>query len=233
MLTQFPTIFDWLARFQFLQGFPAAYLVFLTAIIIVVVRDWRISLLALLGQYLVSGLLFVELIDPRLAVVKLLTGMFVCLILYVTARQVAWGQLPDDVLPVEAVQPRAERQIRFGPYLLPTTLPFRLFLALMMALAIWTIGQQPAFQLPAVTQPHLTLAMYALAGMGLLQVSLTAEPLTAGMGLLMFLAGFELFYHALEQSVLMLAALAATNLVLALTVAYLTQIRHAPDALFD
>lgn len=233
MFTDFPTLFDWLARFQFLQGFPAAYLVLLMAMVMVVVRDWRVTLLALLLQYLAAMLLFVELLDPRLAVVKAFTGMFVCLILYVTARQVNWGKLPADISPVEAVQLRAERQIRFGPYLLPTTLPFRLFLALMMALAVWAVGQQPGFQLPAITQPYLTLAVYALVGMGVLQVGLTAEPLKAGIGLLMFMAGFELFYHALEQSVLMLAALAASNLVLALTIAYLTQIRHTPGVLFD
>ena len=233
MLFDFPNLFDWLARFQFLQGFPATYLTLLMALLIVVVRDWRVTLFALLLQYLATTLLFVELLDPRLAVVKTLTGMFVCLILYVTARQVEWGKLPADISPAEAVQLRAERQIRFGPYLLPTTFSFRLFLALMISLTVWTLAQQPAFQLPAITQPHLTLAVYALVGMGLLQVSLTSEPLKAGIGLLMFMAGFELFYHALEQSVLLLAALAAANLALALTIAYLMQIRHTPGSLFE
>ncbi len=227
-----PTIFDWLERLEPWRGFPAAYVVLGAAIVILVARDWRLTLFALLAQVLATSLLFVDVLDPRLAVVKLLTGLFICLILYITARQVRWGELPEDVSPVEAVQLQAERQIRLGPYLLPTSAPFRLLLALLLALVVWTVSQQPGFRLPAITQGHLTLGVYALVLFGLMQVSLTAEPLKAGLGLLMVMAGFELFYHALEQSVLMLAALAATNLVLALAISYLTQVRHSPEAIF-
>ena len=47
------------------------------------------------------------------------------------------------------------------------------------------------------------------------------------MGLFTFLTGFELYYAALDQSIAMLAALAALNLALALAVAYLAQARRA------
>lgn len=214
------------------RGYPAAYLLLAAAIVIVVARDWRLSIFALLIQVLATSLLFVDVLDPRLAVVKMLTGVFICLMLYITARQVNWGELPEDVSPAEAVQLQAERQIRLGPYLLATSLPFRLLLALLLALVVWTISGQAAFRLPAVTQGHMTFGVYTLVLFGLLQVSLTAEPLKAGLGLLMVMAGFELFYHALEQSVLMLVALAATNLVLALAISYLTQVRHSPEAIF-
>lgn len=228
----FPTLFDWLEMFEAWRGLPAAAIVLGAGVVILVFRDWRLSLFALLVQYLAASLLFVDVLDPRLAVVKMLTGAFICLILYITARQVRWGELPEDVSPEEAVQLRSERQIRLGPYAMPTSLPFRAFLALLVALFVWIAGQQPAYRLPGIAASHLTLGVYALAGMGLLQVSLTTEPLKAGMGLLMFMAGFELFYHALEQSVLMLAALSATNLVLALALSYLVQVRHSPEAIF-
>ena len=230
-----PTIFDLLERFSYLRGMPAATVVLLAAVIIVVLQDWRLSLLALAVQYLFAGLLFVDLLDPRLAIVKVLVGLFVCLILYLTARQVNWGRLPVDVTEDEVAQLNRERRLRVGATVLPTTTPFRIFLALMVALVVVTLAQRPGYQLPAVPESlgYLHLAVYALAGLGLLALALTAEPLQAGMGLFMFLSGFELFYSALEQSIAMLAALAAVNLVVALVIAYLTQARHALPALLE
>ena len=95
MLT-FPTIFDWLERLDFLRGLPAAYLALLAAGILTVIWDWRVAILALVVQYFAVGLLYAEVLDPRLAIVKLLVGVFVCLILYFTARQVGWGTLPSE-----------------------------------------------------------------------------------------------------------------------------------------
>lgn len=231
-MTELPTIFDWLGRAEFMRGYPAAYLVLLLGVLIVALWDWRIALFALAVQYLANGLLFVDVLDPRLAVVKILVGWFVCLMLYITARQVNWGKLPQDVTPTEAVQLRQERQVRFGRFLLPTNTPFRIFLTLLVVVIILTLVQRPGYQLPAVPE-HVNLAIYALAGLGLLGLSLTTEPLRAGMGLLMFLAGFELFYNALEQSIVTLVFLAVMNMVVTLAIAYLTQTRHALAAIFD
>ena len=65
-----------------------------------------------------------------------------------------------------------------------------------------------------------------------LALGLTTEPLKAGMGLLTFMTGFELFYNNLEQSVAMIIFLALANLTLALTISYLTQTRHALPEFF-
>jgi hypothetical protein len=232
MITSFPTVFDWLERLSFLGGYSGAYLLLLTAAVIVVVRDWRASLFALLAQFLVAAVLFAEVLDPRLAIVKLFIGLFFCLILYFTARQVRWGQLPEDVTPAEAVQLRQSRSIRFGPFLFPTNTPFRLFLAVTVALAVWALAQRPDYQLP-LAPPHINLAIYALCGLGLLGVSLTAEPLKAGMALVTFFTGFELYYNVLEQSVAMLVMLAVANLAMGLVIAYLVQARHTFLTLFD
>lgn len=231
----FPTIFDVLARLEPWRGDSAASVVLITAVFIIVLWDWRLSVLALAVQYFATGLLFTSLLDPRLAIVKVLVGWFVCLILYVTARQVNWGRLPTDVLPTELRRVNQERRVRIGPYLLPTTTPFRFFLGCMMAIVVWTVAEQPNFQLPVLSDSlsHLNLAVYALVLMGLLGLALTLEPLKVGMGVLMFLSGFELFYSALEQSVAILAALATMNLAVVLAIAYLTQVRYAVPALFD
>ena len=127
---------------------------------------------------------------------------------------------------------RQERFVRFGPYALPTATPFRLFLALMIIFSAWGLAQRTGFQLPAVPD-HINLAVFALVALGLVGVSLTTEPLKAGMGILTFFTGFELFYSAIEQSVAMLALLAVANLTIALVIAYLVQARHAISALLD
>ncbi|HSG16786.1 MAG TPA: hypothetical protein VLE70_10765 [Anaerolineae bacterium] len=231
-MIEFPSIIEFLNFFDFLRGNPAAYLVMVTAALILIVRDWRWSLLFLTAQYLVVGLLFADVLLPHLAFMKVLVGMFVCLILYITARQVNWGKLPEDVTPDEAVQLQKERFVRFGSLVLPTDTPLRVFLALIICLAVWATAQRSLYLLPAAPD-HFHVAVFALIGLGLVTLSLTDEPLMAGLGLLTFLTGFELFYSALEQSVAMLGLLGAVNLAIALTIAYLTQARHAYRALLD
>jgi hypothetical protein len=227
-----PDIFQFLNYLDFLRGEPATYLVTVTAAIILVVRDWRWSLLALLIQYLIAGLLYVDVLDPRLAYMKVIVGMFVCLILYITARQVNWGKLPVDVTPEEVVQISQNRFLHFGPAMLATTTIFRLVLALMIILAAWVLVQQQIFQLPVVPE-HFNLAIFTLIGLGLTGLGLTTEPLKAGMGLFTFLTGFGLFYSALEQSAAMVAMLAIAGLTLSIAIAYLTQARHAITELLD
>jgi hypothetical protein len=132
----------------------------------------------------------------------------------------------------EAVQLQKERFVRFGSLVLPTDTPFRVFLALIVCLAVWAMAHRSLYLLPAVPD-HFHVAVFALVGLGLVTLSLTDEPLMAGLGLLTFLTGFELFYSALEQSVAMLGLLGAVNLTIALAIAYLTQARHAYQALLD
>ena len=227
-----PTIYEFLESLDFLRGFPAAYVVLITASLILIIRDWRWSLLALLIQYLVAGLLFVDVMAPHLAFMKVIIGIFICLILFITARQVNWGRLPEDVTDEEAVLLREERLLRFGPYMLPTDTSFRIFLALAVALSVWALTQKAAFHLPGLPT-HINLAVFALVGMGLVTLSLTSEPLKAGMGILTLITGFELFYSSVEQSLGGLVIFAVISLVITLAIAYLTQARHSFPALFD
>ncbi|MCA9898541.1 MAG: hypothetical protein H6654_11905 [Ardenticatenaceae bacterium] len=231
----FPTIFDWLERLDSLRGFTAAYAVLITAVLVIILWDWRLALAALAAQYFFAGLLFVDVLDPRLAMVKLLAGWFACLILYFTARQVNWGGRPQDVAADELQNVAPERTFQVGPLRIPTSLPLRLLLVLLMLWLITSLFQRPDFALPAIGDSlnYLSLAIFALVVLGLLALALTSEPLKAGMGVFMFLTGFELFYSALDQSATMLILLAAANLVLALVVAYLVQMRHAIPALVD
>ena len=218
MLADFPTIFDWIERLSFLRGLPAAYVVLFTGLVIAVVWDWRLSLMALAGQYVATSLLFVDVLEPRLAIVKLFVGIFICLILYFAARQASASQETEAGTTKKANE-QAGRPER-------TTLAFRTFLALMVALAALALSGRAGYRLPAVPTP-VNLGIFGLAGMGLLLLALTTRPLTVGMGLLMLMNGFELFYNTLDQSTNTLILLAGANLILALTVSYLTQLSGA------
>ena len=227
-----PNLLELLQIFDFMRGNPAALFVVLAAAVIFVVRDWRWALLALMIQYLAAGLLYADVLAVRLVFVKVIVGLFICLMLYVSARQVNWGQLPRDVTPEEAVQLQQDRLIRFGPYMLPTDTPFRIFLALLIVLFVWALALRPDYHLPAVPD-HFNLAVYALGGLGLVTLSLTTEPLKVGLGLLTFLLGFDLLYSALDQSAGMMALLAAAYLALTLVVSYLIQTRHDFQSFLD
>lgn len=223
MTMNFPTIFDWIERLSFLHGTPAAYVVIITGLIIAVLWDWRVALLALTVQYVVTSLLFVDVLEPRLAIVKFFVGIFICLILYFAARQASASQRPEAGA-TEETNEKANSPER-------TTIAFRTFLALMVALAALALSGRAGYRLPAVPT-HVNLAIYGLVGMGLLLLALTTRPLTAGMGLLMIMTGFELFYNTLEQSTTILILLAAANLILALTISYLAQLsRSGPPRL--
>jgi hypothetical protein len=227
-----PTIYDFLAFLEPLRGRPAAILVLLTASLILILWDWRWLLLTLIVQYLVVGLLFADVILPHLAFMKVLVGTFNCLILYITARQVNFGRPPEDLTEEEAGQFVEKRLVQIGPITIPSDVPFRVFLALIVMIAVWVLSQNANFLLPEVPE-HVNLAILSLVGMGLVTFSLSVEPLKAGLGFLTFMTGFELFYHAVEQSIAMLAMLSIAELIIVLSIAYLMQARHSFLALPD
>jgi hypothetical protein len=231
----FPTIFDWLERFAFLRGYPAAVGVLVTAVIIVLAWEWRVAIIALAVQYLLVGLLYVDVLDPRLAVVKVLVGLFVCIILAITAGQVNWGRLPVDVLPEEAAQIKTEQRLQVGPVSIPVSGLLRLAAAVVMLIIVLAIANQSGGALPLLPQmtAAFELAALGLIAFGLLALTITPEPFRAGLGILMFLSGFELYYSVLEQSAAMLAALAALNLLVVVVISYLVQRRYAIPTLLD
>ena len=225
-----PTIFDWLERLEPFRGSPAVMIVLVTASLIALFWDWRLALLALTIQYLAVTLLFADLLDPRLAIVKLLVGMFVGLILYMTARQVHYGQIPDDLTAEEFARIKQENK-RYPVWRWTVSRDFviRAVATTLAILLIFFLTQLSSFRLPGVPEelPHINRAILILMSLGLVGVAASRDPIPAGMGLFTFLTGFELYYAAMDQSIAMLAALAALNLAIALAIAYLAQARRA------
>jgi hypothetical protein len=225
-----PTIFDWLEPFDHLRGNPAVLIVLVTATLIALFWDWRLALLALIVQYLVAGLLFIDLFDPRLSIIKILVGMFVCLILYMTARQINYGRAADD-FTAEGVDflGRSSKRYPIGRWSISRDFALRTIMTVLALLLIFGVTQLSTIRLPGVPDelPHINTAVLILMGLGLVGLAASRHPLPAGMGLFTFLTGFELYYAALDQSIAMLVALAALNFAVALAIAYLAQARRA------
>lgn len=221
-----PTLPELVEQLSLIVTTFAMVAVMITAGVMVVIKDWRASLLALVIQYVVMGLLLTSEIRMELAVIKTLVGAILCLILYMTARHVEWGR------PASPLSPAAEAGALSEPpasqWTLPTELPFRFLAALLVVVAAY--GGASTYPMPAVSEA-IGLSVYAMAALGLLAMGLTDEPLKAGLGLLTFVSAFELFYTVLEPSLIVVGFLGLANFLIALAIAYLTVARTvAPDS---
>lgn len=215
-----PTLPELAEQLSFYVTTSAAVLVMFTAGVIVVIKDWRASLLAMVIQYVVIGLLLISAIRMELALIKTLVGALLCVILYLTARHVDWGRPSPPPASLEEEDESAEPQE--SQWTLPTELPFRFLAALLVMVAAY--GGASTYPLPDVSDA-ISLAAYTLAALGLLAMGLTDEPLKAGLGLLTFVAAFELFYTVLEPSLIVVGFLGLSNFLIALAIAYLTVAR--------
>nr|MBP6016174.1 hypothetical protein [Promineifilum sp.] len=111
----------------------------------------------------------------------------------------------------------------------------RLGLATAVLVAVLWLTRAPGLFTSAIPiEPaYLEPAIIGLVALGLVGLVTSAEPLPAGIGLLLFLSGFGLFYGFLDQSLAMTVALVAAQLVVALAIAYLAQARYLPVDILD
>ena len=213
-----PTLLDVLAKLSFLTTTPAIAGLVITAGLIVVIRDWRFSLAALAVQYVLVGLLLTRLIQPQVALTKLLIGALVCIVLYLTARLASTGEEGLALEQETAGDSRSPlRAVGGGVSLADFT--FRFLAALFVGLAVYNLSTR--YALPEVPS-DIGFACYWLCSLGLLVLMLTEEPVKVGMGLLTFITGFELFYSALERSLSVVGFLGIANFLIALAIAYIT-----------
>jgi len=230
-----PTIFDILDRLAFLHGMPAVALLLAAAFIAIVAWDMRPVIVAVLAQYLLAGFLFVDVLDPRLAFVYALAGLFVTAILFITAWQTNWGRPPPGLTQQEATRLGLSRTRRLGRITVTDRSLLRLVLAVAVVLIALWLTRSPGLLQPVVPAElaYLEPAIVGLVGLGLVGLATSADPLPGGIGLLVFLTGFSLFHGFLDQSLAMTVALVVTQFVVALTVAYLAQARYLPADVLD
>lgn len=222
-----PTLLEILDQLKLVTYETALLGLFITASVILLSKDWRILIMALLAQYILVGIMLMRLVRPDIAVLKILIGAFICPILFLSARQIS-------VRPSFAAE---NWPFKFGRWRsfsggmraladqyssTPTGLVFRIFVGLIMILVILTISSN--FPLPGSAAP-VTTAVYWLVVSGLVTLMITEDPMKAGHGLFTVLIGFDLFYTTLENSLLLTGLWGSVTLLIALAVGYLTVVK--------
>lgn len=163
-------------------------------------RGWRWSL-AFLGIQYLGVFWFVQTIWPvNLAVIKLLSGLIVCIAL-------ATSQLSATSLEnLETSWPQG--------YL------FRLFAAALIVIATLAIATPTSAWLGLINIRGTWVSLLLL-GIGLLQLGITTQPLRVIIALLTIISGFEIIYAFVESSALVAAMLVLINLGLAMVGTYM------------
>lgn len=186
--------------------------------LMLLLEERRLSLLALLLQYLLLGLLVGPRLYPPMALVRVGLGVAACLVLYITAGHVQ-GELRASPRPDREEEriwlSRVAPSVRVGQ---PsgTSAAFRLalvFLGGLTAYGLW--HSHPVPDVPA----EMNLTTYWLMSLGLLMAITATEPLRMGFGLLTFINGFESTYLFLEQSLLVITLLGIVDLIACLGIA--------------
>jgi hypothetical protein len=231
-----PTLADILRQLQVISYETALLGLFITAGTIVITRDWRLLILALLAQYILVGLMLSRMVRPDIAVLEVMIGAFICPILFLSARQVSVSptivgvSIADDYYPGGSLS-RWWKQLALSRLLLgedqrrfpaPTGTIFRVFVAGLLMLVSVSLSQ--SMPLPDL-MPVAGTAVYWLVLAGLVILMLNEEPIKAGHGLFTILTGFGLYFTNLERSLLLTGLWGAVSLLLALAVGYLTVVR--------
>jgi uncharacterized membrane protein len=201
----------------------ATLFVTLTALGLLLVHDWRISIGLLAAQY-VGVFALVALQWPiTMAVVKLITGWIAGTVLSMAV--LSTPEVRDDVNAGPA-----NRSPRFEPdKYLPSSRIFYLLASVLVCLAIITqvLRMQP--NLPDLPTEQAWGSLI-LIGLGLLKLGFSSKPLPTILGLLTVFAGLEILYANLDSAPLTAGLLAGVNLALALGGAYLLLAPHMEES---
>jgi hypothetical protein len=181
----------------------AAALLLLTSLGLLLSRDWRWSLGLLAVQYFAVFWLILAHWPLTMSAAKLVTGWMAAAVLGMT--QIG---IKDD--------PAAESSWPEGRL-------FRLFAAGLVLITIAQSVQNINSWLPDAGLP-VVLSALLLIGMGLLHLGISVQPLRVILGLLTTLAGFEILYAVVENSILVAGLLSVVTLGLALVASYLLTI---------
>lgn len=197
-----------------LAGAPTLFGVLLASGTIFLTSDWRLSLTALLVQYVCVGLLLTRSIQGEIAILKALTGVLAVLILYITVRRV---QEERGFLPEQAESPAAVRWGVADPHG-SLGLVLRLLASVLVVLAL--VQGFKSVHFPWVPA-HFVFAALWMGGFGGLGLVLSGDPLRVATAILTILAGFDLLYAPLEPSLALVGLWSAMTLGAALAFSYL------------
>lgn len=200
---------DLFRQLSILIGLPAVLLACAGAAMIVVARDWRLGLFGYALVSLMLALLLSQIIPTDWALLQAITGGLIAVILFLSARQLRWT--PDSGQRWEARWPN-----------LASLTSFRL-LALVLAVVSFAVVRG-RITIPGL-DPLFRDALLWLVMMSLLGLSLHAEPLHAGLSLLVFLGAAELLVFTLFQRRMLVGLWMGGQILLGLAIAYLVVAR--------
>jgi hypothetical protein len=175
---------------------------FLCAVGILLVKNWR-WMTGLLALQYIGVLSLVSISWPvEIAIVKLVAGWMAAAVLFLT-----YDNIPDSA---------AETHNELG---FPEIF-FRGFTALLIGLSMYSLVPVALRWFLGATHQQ-TLGGLLLLGLGLLQLGFFREAIRIVIGVLTVISGFEILYATLEASVLMTGLLAILNIGIAFVGAYL------------
>jgi hypothetical protein len=200
-----------------LIGLPAA-LVAITSLLLLLTRDWRVSISLLAFQYVGAFLLVTAVWPVPLAVTKLVAGWMAGAMLGIAAASVN-GNIEIDS---EKLSLRMQKQgyKRSSKNHLLSERIFLTLASLVVFLAVIPLQHQVSDRIPVIHEIY-TWAGLTLIGMGLLNISFNERVLPNLIGLLTTMSGFEILYANMESSILVAGMLALVNLGLSLAGAFL------------
>jgi len=198
---------------SFTSGLPSLIGLILAAAIIFLAADWRLSLAALLVQYILVGVALWPSIQQQVVIVKILAGVLAVVILYLSARL-----LPQAPAAEAAGGTRLFLRLHVDWAAGPLGLPLRFLAVLLMALGVVRLFQ--GYQ-PTLVPADLALAACWMGGMGLLGLILSGDPLRVAPAVLTILSGFDLAYAGLDQNLAVAGFFGALTLLAALGFSYL------------
>ena len=197
---------EFLRQMSVLMGLPTLVLLGVAAGVVVVARDWRLSLLAYAIVSSALALLLTQRLPMEWALLQAIVGGLASVILFLSARQLR------GVAPAEA-----SREMRW-----PQLASLSIFRLLALALvAVGFLAVRDFVRLPQ-TSTLLRDAVLWLGLVCLLGLALHEEPFHAGLALLTGLGGFTLLIFGLTQSRLMVGLIDGWQILLALAISYLT-----------
>ncbi len=183
-------------------------LVAVTSAGILLAHNWRWLVIFLAAQYAGAFILALQHLPLGMATVKVIAGWMGAAVLAMTRSNF---EEEDDL---ESALPQGRL--------------FRLIAAAIVSLVAFAAAPQVDAAMGGAGST-VSSGSLLLIGMGLLHLGITDQPMRVTAGLMTVMAGFEVLYAAVENSVLVAALLAVINLGIALTGAYLMTAARAMD----
>ncbi len=192
----------------------------LTTALILLDPGWRTGLFALAFQYVLLTLLLTTIVHPAVASVRLLSGVPVVLMLYITMRRVA---MANRAIPPQVLMAIYGEQAPPNPPVFSVGLAFRFLAGAFVAVAMIGVAASMTFlSLPAFV---LFGSLWLIAA-GILVATLSRDPLRLGLGILIFSGGFNVLETATDGGLFLYGLLNISDLLLALVIAHLALLPH-------